>query len=180
MITRAVLSAGSNVGDRLAHLTSVVDRFAEELIAVSRVYSTPPWGGVDQDDFYNITLIVEGEHQPGDWLAIGAELERSADRVREIRWGPRTLDVDVINVEAGGKPVVSDDEQLTLPHPRAAQRAFVLVPWHEIAPDATLWTTTGEVGVSTLIDRLDPAERAGVVAVTALPPAALPDSGVPR
>ncbi|MGC4961500.1 2-amino-4-hydroxy-6-hydroxymethyldihydropteridine diphosphokinase [Gordonia sp. DT101] len=167
--TRAVLSAGSNIGDRLGHLNSVVERFADDLVAVSPVYSTPPWGGVEQEDFYNITLIVEGPHGPYEWLTIGAELEEAADRTREVRWGPRTLDVDVITVSEAGDVVHSDDPRLLLPHPRAADRAFVLVPWLAIEPDATLWTPAGVQPVATLIDRIDPAERAGVVPVAQLP-----------
>ncbi|GAB89364.1 2-amino-4-hydroxy-6-hydroxymethyldihydropteridine diphosphokinase [Gordonia rhizosphera] len=167
--TRAVLSAGSNVGDRLAHLTTVVRRFADELVAVSRVYATPPWGGVDQDDFYNVTLLVEGPHTPDEWLSIGAELEQAADRTREVRWGPRTLDVDVITVSMAGTVVLSDDLRLQLPHPRAAQRAFVLVPWAEIDPEATLWTPDGVRPVTELIAALAPEEVAGVVPVADLP-----------
>ncbi|MGV9713035.1 2-amino-4-hydroxy-6-hydroxymethyldihydropteridine diphosphokinase [Gordonia sp. NPDC003424] len=166
--TRAVLSAGSNIGDRIAYLSTVVDRFADDLVAVSAVYATPPWGGVEQDDFYNITLIVEGDRSPGEWLAAGAELEQAADRTREIHWGPRTLDVDVITVSAGGETVRSDDPDLLLPHPRAAERAFVLVPWREIEPDAALWTPGGHVGVAELLDRIDPAERDAVVPVAQL------------
>ncbi|AZG47862.1 2-amino-4-hydroxy-6-hydroxymethyldihydropteridine diphosphokinase [Gordonia insulae] len=169
-MTRAVLSAGSNVGDRLAHLTSVVDRVADDLVAVSPVYSTPPWGGVEQDDFYNITLIVDGDRGPYDWLALGAELEQDADRTREVRWGPRTLDVDVITVSDGDDVVRSDDPQLLLPHPRAAERAFVLVPWLAIDPAATLWTPAGFEAVADLIERIDPADIAGVVPVTDPPP----------
>ncbi|GAA1482741.1 2-amino-4-hydroxy-6-hydroxymethyldihydropteridine diphosphokinase [Gordonia sinesedis] len=184
--TRAVLSAGSNIGDADAHLRTVVDGFAAELVAVSRVYLTAPWGGVEQPDFHNITLIVEGRRTPADWLAAGADLERAADRTREVRWGPRTLDVDVITVDvlddpagtdvADGAvrsvpgrdqpvsvtPVVSDDPTLTLPHPRAAHRAFVLVPWLAIDPAARLWTPSGMRAVADLVDDLPAADREGV------------------
>lgn len=166
--SRAVLSAGSNVGDRTAHLSTVVDRFADDLLAVSSVHATPPWGGVEQDDFYNITLIVEGRRRPDDWLRIGFELEQAADRIRDIRWGPRTLDVDVISVSVDGEPVRSADPRLLLPHPRAHERAFVLVPWLEIDPDATLWTPDGVVSVADALEAIDPAERAAVVAVARL------------
>ena len=161
-MSRAVLSAGSNVGDRRAHLESVVSGFADELVAVSGVYATPPWGGVEQDDFYNITLIVDGPLSAAQWLARGAALEEAADRVREVRWGPRTLDVDVITVSDDDGVVISDDPVLTLPHPRAAQRAFVLIPWLEIDPDAALWTTPGLVAVRDLVEGLDDAEKRGV------------------
>ncbi|WP_439029984.1 2-amino-4-hydroxy-6-hydroxymethyldihydropteridine diphosphokinase [Gordonia terrae] len=167
-MSRAVLSAGSNVGDPLAHLRSVVDGFAADLVAVSAVYATPPWGGVDQDDFLNITLVVEGEADAREWLDRGFELEHAARRTRDIRWGPRTLDVDVISVTDAAGVVVSDDPALTLPHPRAAERAFVLVPWLEIEPDATLWTPGGERRVDDLVDELDAAERDAVRVVDRL------------
>ena len=161
-MSRAVLSAGSNVGDPTAHLRSVVEGFADVLVAVSAVYSTPPWGGVEQDDFRNITLVVDGPYDARQWLERGFELERAAERTREIRWGPRTLDVDVISVSDSDGVVVTDGPDLTLPHPRAAQRAFVLVPWLEIEPDATLWTPAGERAVADLVAGLDAAERDAV------------------
>ncbi|MCZ0914728.1 2-amino-4-hydroxy-6-hydroxymethyldihydropteridine diphosphokinase, partial [Gordonia amicalis] len=133
------------------------------------VYATPPWGGVEQDDFLNITLIVDGPLSARQWLDRAAGLEQSADRTREVRWGPRTLDVDVISVSDAGRVVVDDDDPvLTLPHPRAAERAFVLIPWLEIEPEATLWTPDGERSVRELIDALDPDERDAVRAVDRL------------
>lgn len=160
--TRVVLSAGSNVGDRDAHLASVTEAFADHLVAVSPVYATAPWGGVEQPDFHNITLIVAGERTPADWLAAGLELEQRADRTRDVRWGPRTLDVDVISAETAGSSVISTDPALTLPHPRAAIRAFVLVPWLAIDPGARLWTPDGPRDVADLVAELSDDERAGV------------------
>lgn len=132
-MTRAVLSIGSNVGDRLAHLRSVVA--ALHPVAVSSVYETAPWGGVDQDDYLNAVVVVEdaGTDAYG-WLAKARELEAAAGRVRDVRWGPRTLDVDVIDVDG----TVSTDPELTLPHPRAYERAFVLLPWAEAEPHREL------------------------------------------
>ncbi|GAB85354.1 2-amino-4-hydroxy-6-hydroxymethyldihydropteridine diphosphokinase [Gordonia rubripertincta] len=170
-MSRAVLSAGSNVGDSLGHLRSVVEGFADELVAVSAVYATPPWGGIEQGDFLNITLIVDGPSSARQWLDRGNGLEQAADRTREVRWGPRTLDVDVISVTESGRVVVDDDPVLTLPHPRAAQRAFVLIPWLEIEPEATLWTPEGERPVRDLVDALDAAERDAVRAVERIGPA---------
>ncbi|WLP89202.1 2-amino-4-hydroxy-6-hydroxymethyldihydropteridine diphosphokinase [Gordonia sp. NB41Y] len=160
-MSRAVLSAGANVGDARGALRTVVDGFADELVAVSQVYATAPWGGVEQDDFLNITLVVEGNRTPREWLRRGAELEQAAHRTRNVRWGPRTLDVDVITVDDDG-PVRSDDPVLTLPHPRAVHRAFVLVPWLEIDPDAMLWTPAGTRRVDDLVAALPSAEREGV------------------
>lgn len=137
---RAVLSIGGNQGDSLALLRGVVHRAAEDRIlrAVSSAYATPPWGGVEQEDFLNAVLVVEHPGSPMDVLEWGFAREREADRVREVRWGPRTLDVDVVAAEVDGEPVTSEDQTLTLPHPRAAERAFVLVPWLEIEPGALL------------------------------------------
>jgi 2-amino-4-hydroxy-6-hydroxymethyldihydropteridine diphosphokinase len=128
-----VLSIGSNLGDRLAHLQSVVD--ALHPTRTSPVYETAPWGGVEQDDYLNAVLVVEDDRTDAyGWLAKAHELERAAGRTREVRWGPRSLDVDVIDVDG----TRSDDPVLTLPHPRAHQRAFVLVPWADVDPDADL------------------------------------------
>jgi len=128
-----VLSIGSNLGDRLAHLRSVVTALGP--VAVSPVYETAPCGGVEQDDYLNAIVVVD---DPGTgaygWLAKAHELEQAAGRTREVRWGPRTLDVDVIDVDGG----TNADPELTLPHPRAHERAFVLVPWAQVAPDAVL------------------------------------------
>ena len=130
-----MLSIGSNLGDRLALLRSATSAFAPWLVTVSPVYETPPWGPVPQDDYLNAVLIADDPSAaPADWLARAHAAEQSAGRTRELRWGPRTLDVDVIAVD----DVASDDPRLTLPHPRAAERAFVLVPWSAADPAATL------------------------------------------
>jgi 2-amino-4-hydroxy-6-hydroxymethyldihydropteridine diphosphokinase len=127
----AVLSIGSNLGDRLTTLQSAVDAFRPWLTAISPVYETPPWGPVPQDDYLNaILLVADPDAAPADWLHRAHAAEQSAGRTRDIRWGPRTLDVDVIAVD----DATSDDPSLTLPHPRAHERAFVLVPW--LAVDA--------------------------------------------
>lgn len=162
-MTKAVLSIGSNVGDRLAHLQSVVDGLGAVVRAVSPVYETEPWGGVDQDGFLNAVVVADADELDGyGWLRRGQEFERAAQRVRQQHWGPRTLDVDVIECRAGSAEVISHDEALTLPHPHAHQRAFVLIPWLAVDPAATL-TVAGEPRqVAALLAGLDPAERAGV------------------
>ena len=97
-MTRAVLSLGSNLGDRFGHLVSAVRGFADVLIAASPVYETAPWGGVEQPDFLNAVLIVaDPDTDEWGWLRRGQRLEQAAGRVREVRWGPRTLDVDVVD-----------------------------------------------------------------------------------
>jgi 2-amino-4-hydroxy-6-hydroxymethyldihydropteridine diphosphokinase len=134
-VSHAVLSIGSNLGDRLAALRSAATAFRPWLTAASPVYETPPWGPVPQDAYLNAVLIVtDPAAAPGDWLARAQAAEQAAGRTRELRWGPRTLDVDVLAVD----DVRSADPVLTLPHPRATQRAFVLVPWLAADPDATL------------------------------------------
>lgn len=153
-MSAAVLSIGSNMGDRLAYLQGCITMLGDCVRAVSPVYSTVPWGmaesgiaesgavergvgedTVEQDDFLNAVLLVD---DPGtdalEWLRRGQRCEAAAGRTRQTRWGPRTLDVDVIDVQ----PTHPDDPHLTLPHPRAHQRAFVLVPWLDVAPTAVL------------------------------------------
>jgi 2-amino-4-hydroxy-6-hydroxymethyldihydropteridine diphosphokinase len=163
-VTAAVLSLGSNLGDRAAHLRAAVAGFADVLIAVSPVYETAPWGGVAQDDFLNLVVAVDDpDAGPYDWLdrAQHAERARGRDRSSEaVRWGPRTLDVDVLTVEDAGGGVVSDDPTLLLPHPRLSERAFVLVPWAEIEPATTV---PGRGRVADLVAALPPDERDGVV-----------------
>ncbi|GAB3086194.1 2-amino-4-hydroxy-6-hydroxymethyldihydropteridine diphosphokinase [Corynebacterium aquatimens] len=158
---RAVLSTGSNIGDSRAHLASVREEFAGELIAVSRLYATPPWGGVDQDDFLNQILIVEVTETPVELLARCQRLEAAAERVRVTRWGPRTLDVDIVALLIDDHPLTISTPDLTVPHPRAKDRAFVLVPWAEVNPEATL----DGVPISQLLCELDPADVAGVQAL---------------
>jgi len=158
-MTRAVLSIGSNIGDSVAHLQSVVDGLGSAVAAVSPVYSTAPWGGVEQQDFYNAVVVVDDpEADAAEWLRRSQALEEAADRVREQRWGPRSLDVDVVDCEG----VVSSDPALTLPHPRAHLRAFVLVPWLDVDPDATLIVDGQKLSVAQILDGLDRSEREGV------------------
>jgi 2-amino-4-hydroxy-6-hydroxymethyldihydropteridine diphosphokinase len=134
-MSTAVLSVGSNLGDRLSAIRGAVDAFRPWLLTVSPVYETAPWGPVPQADFLNTVLVVADAHAaPADWLARAQAAERAGGRTRAVRWGPRTLDVDVIAVD----DVVSSDPTLTLPHPHAAERAFVLVPWLAAQPDAQL------------------------------------------
>lgn len=164
-MTRAVLSIGANLGDRLANLRGVVDALGERVVAVSPVYSTAPWGGVDQDDYLNAVVVAEDSaFDDYAWLDFGQRLEQSAGRERTVRWGARTLDVDVVQCAGDSGPIVRDaDPRLILPHPRAHQRAFVLVPWSAVEPGARLAVDGVEVPIARLLERLDPAECAGVV-----------------
>jgi len=162
-VSTVVLSIGSNLGDRLARLQSVVDGLGGAVRAVSPVYETKAWGGVEQGAFLNAVLIADDPSLDcRGWLRRAHELEAAADRVRAERWGPRTLDVDLVACHDGRREVISSDSQLTLPHPLAHLRAFVLIPWLAMDPDATL-TVAGEPRpIAGLLDELEPAERDGV------------------
>ncbi|TRX32669.1 2-amino-4-hydroxy-6-hydroxymethyldihydropteridine diphosphokinase [Corynebacterium guaraldiae] len=151
---RAVLSIGSNMEDRRALLQTGFDEFAAETVAASPVYATPPWGVTDQDEFLNAVLIVDVDCTPLELLRRGQKLEEAAERVRVRHWGPRTLDVDIVQIDG----VTSDDPELTLPHPYAHERAFVLVPWLAADEHAELNGTP----VRELIAGLDEDEVAAV------------------
>jgi 2-amino-4-hydroxy-6-hydroxymethyldihydropteridine diphosphokinase len=162
-MTSVVLSIGSNIGDRLAHLQSVVDGLGSSVRGVSPVYETDAWGGVEQGPFLNAVLIADDPSLDcHGWLRRGQEIEQTADRKRERHWGPRTLDVDVISCRDGESEVSSADEVLTLPHPYAHQRAFVLTPWLAADPEATLVVNGAARPVAELLAELDAADRAGV------------------
>ncbi len=134
-VTRAYLGIGTNLGDRLAFLQGAVDGLAASpgitVAGVSPVYETDPVGGPEQPDFLNAVVAVETTLGPHELLAQCQRLEREAHRVREEHWGPRTLDVDVLLY--GDERI--DTPDLVVPHPRAGERAFVLVPLADLAPE---------------------------------------------
>ncbi len=123
----SVLSLGSNLGDRLGYLRLGLSVLGP--VAVSPVYETAPWGDVEQDDFLNVVALCEWDAAEAWRRAVAAET--AAHRERDVRWGPRTLDVDVVCASGS-------DPALELPHPRAHERAFVLVPWLDVDPAAVL------------------------------------------
>jgi 2-amino-4-hydroxy-6-hydroxymethyldihydropteridine diphosphokinase len=133
---RVAYGLGANLGDRVAALQGAVDMLAPHLhdARVSSVYETSPVGGTEQPDYANAVLVGDSSEAPSSLLSRAHEAEQAWQRTREVRWGPRTLDVDVLCVG----DIVSDDPELTLPHPRAAERGFVLVPWAEADAAATL------------------------------------------
>jgi 2-amino-4-hydroxy-6-hydroxymethyldihydropteridine diphosphokinase len=138
---RAVLAVGSNLGDRLGTLQGCVQAIGglrdTDVLAVSPVYQTAPVGGPAQPDYLNAVLVVRTGLRPLDLLAATQGIEAHFGRVRPRgaeRFGPRTLDIDIISYAEE----VSDDPVLTLPHPRAHERAFVLAPWHDIDAGASL------------------------------------------
>ena len=160
-MSRAVLSLGANLGDRAAALRRAITALKDDgLVARSVLYETPPWGPVEQPPYLNAIAVVRGPRDAAGWLALAHELEQAAGRTRDVRWGPRTLDVDVVAVTGDdGTPVISDDPDLTLPHPRAHERAFVLVPWLSLDPAAEL---PGHGRIADLVDRLPADEVAEV------------------
>ena len=133
-----VIAVGANLGEAALVVGHALDTLAErlngDLVARSSLYRTAPVGGPEQPDFINAVAIVDSNLEPPEILAHLQAMESESGRVRDVRWGPRTLDLDVI--VAGD--VVSDDPKLTIPHPRAHERAFVLMPWLEIDPLAKL------------------------------------------
>mgnify|MGYP001458700164 CR=1 FL=1 len=162
-MTRVVLSIGSNLGDRIARLQSVVDGLGPAVRAVSGVYETDPWGATDQGRFLNAVLIADDPARDGPgWLRWAHEMEDAAHRVRGERWGPRTLDVDLVTCHDGETMVISRDDGLTLPHPLAHLRAFVLIPWLTVEPDAQLPVAGRLRPVRALAAELDPADRVAV------------------
>ncbi|MEU1118691.1 MULTISPECIES: 2-amino-4-hydroxy-6-hydroxymethyldihydropteridine diphosphokinase [unclassified Streptomyces] len=137
---RAVIALGSNLGNRLETLQGAVDALEDtpglRVKAVSPVYETAPWG-VDPDSqpaYFNAVVVVKTTLPPASLLERAHAVEEAFHRVRDERWGPRTIDVDIVAYA----DVVSDDPVLTLPHPRAHERAFVLAPWHDVEPEAQL------------------------------------------
>jgi 2-amino-4-hydroxy-6-hydroxymethyldihydropteridine diphosphokinase len=135
---RVVLALGSNLGDQLENLQGAVDALSDapgvDFVAVSPLYETAPVGGPQQPDYLNAVIVIDTALPARTILDRAHGVEEAFGRVRDQRWGPRTLDVDVI--VSGDE--VSDDPELTLPHPRAHERAFVLAPWHDIDPDAAI------------------------------------------
>jgi 2-amino-4-hydroxy-6-hydroxymethyldihydropteridine diphosphokinase len=127
---RAFLSLGSNLGDRRALLRDAVDSLPD-VVAVSPVYETAPVGGPEQDNFLNLVVQLETSLSPHQLLGVCHRIESSAERVREVRWGPRTLDIDIIWMDG----VTMDEERLTIPHPRWKERRFVVAPLRDLAPD---------------------------------------------
>jgi len=132
---KATLSLGSNLGDRLAYLQGAIDALdiatGTKVHSISSVFETDPVGGPDQGDYLNAVVVLKTILSPQQLLEVTQQIENASNRVREVHWGPRTLDIDILAM---------DNEQfetdlLTLPHPRAHERGFVLLPWSELDPN---------------------------------------------
>jgi 2-amino-4-hydroxy-6-hydroxymethyldihydropteridine diphosphokinase len=139
-MAEALLSLGGNVGDVRDTLDRAVAAFCNgaevQCLARSSDYKTPPWGLEEQPAFVNLCIVVRTSLTPQQLLARAQEIERAfgRNRAQERRWGPRTLDIDILTYD----DLVLDTPELTLPHPRLFERAFVLAPLAEIAPDRTI------------------------------------------
>lgn len=137
-MSHVAFSLGTNIGDRVAHLDYAINRlrstYGMSKISASLFYETAPVGGPEQDNYLNAVVTAESDLSPRELLDLCHDIEAGRDRTREVRWGPRTLDVDLL--VAGD--FVSDDSDLTIPHPRAHVRGFVLTPWATIDPDCQI------------------------------------------
>jgi 2-amino-4-hydroxy-6-hydroxymethyldihydropteridine diphosphokinase len=158
MSSRALIGLGSNMGDKCLNLHRSVRALAEadgtRVTALSRLYSSAAWGVTDQDSFVNACVAIETSLSAMDVLRLCQSIENDLGRVREVKWGPRIIDLDVLvfdDVEQG-------DSTLTLPHPFITERAFVLVPLHDIAPDVV-------VRGRTVSDWCKAADKSDVVAL---------------
>lgn len=153
-LTEAFLGLGSNLGDRAATLRAAITALdaapGVHVTRISSLYETPPWGPVPQGPYLNACIGVETSLSPRALLELGLAIERDHGRERAIRWGPRTLDIDLLLY--GSDHV--DEDGLIVPHPRMAERAFVLVPLSEIAPELEI----GGQQIPQLLEGLDASE----------------------
>ena len=152
-MARAFLALGSNLGDRRRYLRDALQAIPD-LVGQSDLYETDPVGGVDQGAFLNMVVELDTDRSARELLELCQSLERAADRIREVRWGPRTLDVDVLWVDGE----VVDEPDLEVPHPRMRERAFVMVPLGDLAADIVGdWVDPAEGEVRN-VGRLDDVE----------------------
>ncbi len=155
-MTVAALGLGGNIGDPAAAMAKALhelDRHENcRLLAVSGLYRTPPWGKTDQADFFNCCALVETSLTAPALLQLCLDIERGMKRVRTERWGPRTIDIDVLTF--GNEVILT--ESIEVPHPRMTERAFVLMPLAEIAPDI-------DVRGKPVREWLQQADRSGIV-----------------
>ena len=135
---KAVISLGANIGnpEEQMQLAIAMLREATDVIALSSIYTTEPVGGPEQPNYLNAICITESDLPAADFLALLHGIEKTLGRERVERWGPRTIDLDLIQYGT----ILSSAEELELPHPRAHERKFVLEPWLEVEPDAILLT----------------------------------------
>ena len=154
-MTEAYIALGSNLGNARGHVLGAFDALARlpgtQLLAHSPLYLTPPWGMLEQPPFVNAVARIGTTLSPLALLDALLAIERAAGRMRDgERWGPRTLDLDILHMDG----VEVDDDRLSLPHPRIRDRAFVLLPLNDLAPDLEL---PGQGRVADLLAALDTA-----------------------
>ena len=164
-MTEAALSLGSNMGNRLDNIRQAVALMKPlgEVTKRSTVYETPPWGVEAQPRFLNACVLLETETPPKILLEKLKEIEQAVGRVERERWGPREIDIDILTY--GGE--VLNDEELTVPHPIMRERAFVMIPLSEIAPDMKIPPDDGEVS-RIAREILEKASGDGIVIITQL------------
>jgi dihydroneopterin aldolase / 2-amino-4-hydroxy-6-hydroxymethyldihydropteridine diphosphokinase len=156
-----VVALGSNLGDRGETLASAVASLRDlpglTVTGVSSIVETDPVGGPEQPPYLNAVAVGRSAIPPDALLDHLHRIEAAHGRTREVLWGARTLDLDLIQfgTPGGSREVVSDDARLTLPHPRASERAFVLAPWLDVDPRATLRVAAGDGGIRPVVDLLD-------------------------
>ncbi|MGC2940387.1 2-amino-4-hydroxy-6-hydroxymethyldihydropteridine diphosphokinase [Brevibacterium sp. FAM 24638] len=164
--TEAYLNLGANLGDAadtLDQAVAALDRHPE--ITVTRrssLFRTAPWGGVEQNDFLNVGLLVSTSLSALELLSVAQGIEVACGRTRQLRWGPRTLDIDLIRFGTEGAELDSRTPRLTLPHPRAHERAFVLAPWAELVGDTLIDTPQGRRSISAVLAELDDQDIARI------------------
>lgn len=166
--TEAYLNLGANLGDAADTLSQAVEALDRHpritVMKQSSRYRTAPWGGIEQNDFLNLGLIVSTSLPAQELLAVAQGIEVACGRTRELRWGPRTLDIDLIRFGTEDEELVLDTPFLTLPHPRAHERAFVLAPWAELVQDTEIETPTGRRSIVTILSELGDQQIARITA----------------
>ncbi|MEM9278171.1 MAG: 2-amino-4-hydroxy-6-hydroxymethyldihydropteridine diphosphokinase [Pseudomonadota bacterium] len=146
----AYIGLGGNVGDVVANMAGALQLLDKSdditVTEVSPVYRTPPWGIEEQDWFHNACAALETTLQPSQFLDKCLETERVFKRERDVRWGPRTLDLDILLIE----DMQVDEDRLTIPHPRMHERSFVLKPLQDLAPDLNIFGKTPAIWLEAL------------------------------
>lgn len=162
----AYLNLGANLGDAretLVQAVEALDRHPDITVeARSSFYRTAPWGGVEQNDFLNLGLIVATTLPALELLSVAQGIEVACGRTRELRWGPRTLDIDLIRYGSDTAELVTETNRLTLPHPRAHERAFVLAPWAELVGETMVRTPDGARPIGEILAELDDQDIARI------------------
>lgn len=158
MINDAYIALGSNLSDPVLQVTQGIMHWHQsegvEVLATSSLYRTPPWGEVNQPDFINAVIAIRTMHSPLELLDVAKQIEQKQQRIDTYRWGPRTLDCDIIHI----KGWALESDKLTLPHPHWLHRAFVVVPLVELEPKLCI----NSLAVSEAYEKLSEADKRGI------------------